>query len=71
MKGRMMRGELYRATDALLAADHARAQDLLERYNGTRHDQQDERDRLLRHLLGEVGDGVVINRRFGATTAPR
>jgi maltose O-acetyltransferase len=64
MKERMLRGELYIADDPELAADHARAQELLERYNATRHTEQDERDRLLRQLLGEVGDGVVVKPPF-------
>jgi maltose O-acetyltransferase len=64
MKNRMMRGELYIADDAALAADHARAQELLDRYNATRHAEQDERQRLLRSLLGGVGEGVVVKPTF-------
>jgi maltose O-acetyltransferase len=64
MKDRMLRGELYIFDDPELAADHARAQELLERYNATRHDEQNERDRLLRELLGEVGEGVVVKPPF-------
>jgi maltose O-acetyltransferase len=60
MKQRMLRGELYLADDPELRADHARAQALLERYNNTSHHEQHERDRLLRELLGEVGEGVVV-----------
>jgi maltose O-acetyltransferase len=60
MKDRMTRGELYIADDPQLAADHARAQEILDRYNTTRHAEQDERDRLLRELLGAVGEGVVV-----------
>jgi maltose O-acetyltransferase len=60
----MLRGELYIADDPELAADHARAQALLERYNATRHTEQDERDHLLRNLLGDVGDGVVVKPPF-------
>jgi maltose O-acetyltransferase len=63
MKDRMLRGELYRADAELLAAQ-ARAQALLERYNATLHTEQDERDRLLRELLGGVGDGVVVKPPF-------
>jgi maltose O-acetyltransferase len=64
MKERMLHGELYRADDPELVADLARAQELLERYNGTRHDEQEARDRLLRELLGEVGDDVVVKPPF-------
>jgi maltose O-acetyltransferase len=64
MKERMLRGELYRADDPELAADFARAQELVERYNATRHAEQALRDRLLRDLLGEVGEGVVVRPPF-------
>ena len=64
MRERMLRGELYRFEDPELAADYARAQALLERYNVTRHVEQDLRDLLLRELLGEVGEGVVIRPSF-------
>jgi maltose O-acetyltransferase len=64
MKDRMLAGELYIADDEDLAADFARAQDLLARYNATAHAEQDERDRILVELLGDVGDGVVIRPPF-------
>ena len=64
MKERMLSGELYLAGDAELVKERARCQALLERYNATSHTDRDERDRLLRDLLGEVGDGVVINPTF-------
>jgi maltose O-acetyltransferase len=64
MKERMLRGELYLASDPELVADHARAQALLERYNATPHDDEAERERLLRELLGEVGEGVVVKPAF-------
>lgn len=60
----MLRGELYRAAGPQLEADQARAHELLERYNATRHAEGDERDRLLRELLGEVGAGVVVRPPF-------
>ncbi len=64
MKQRMLRGELYKFDDPELVADHARAQELLERYNATHHVDQDLRDSLLRDLLGEVGEGVVVRPSF-------
>ena len=60
----MLRGELYRFDDPELASDQARAQELLERYNVTPHADQELRDSLLRELLGEVGDGVVVKPTF-------
>jgi maltose O-acetyltransferase len=64
MKRRMLAGELYHAGDAVIAAEQARTQELQERYNATRHDEQELRDSLLRELLGEVGDGVVVRPPF-------
>ncbi len=64
MKERMLRGELYIADDPGLAADNARAQRLLDRYNATRHDDAAERDSILRELLGDVGEGVVVKPSF-------
>ncbi|HEX6388707.1 MAG TPA: sugar O-acetyltransferase [Solirubrobacteraceae bacterium] len=64
MKQRMLRGDLYIADDPALAADNARAQALLERYNASPFDADDERAGLLRELLGGVGEGVVIKPPF-------
>jgi maltose O-acetyltransferase len=64
MKERMLSGELYLADDPELIADHARAQELLGRYNATRDADRDERARLLGELLGDVGEGVVIQPAF-------
>lgn len=60
MKQRMLRGELYLADDPELLADHARALELLEHYNRTGPNQRQERERLLRELLGAVGAGVIV-----------
>jgi maltose O-acetyltransferase len=64
MKERMLRGELYLATAPELVAEMARAQELLERYNATLDAERDKRSHLLRELLGEVGEGVVIKPTF-------
>jgi len=60
----MLDGELYRADDPELAAERQRAQELLRHYDATRPSDRDERDRLLRLLLGEVGEGVVVEPAF-------
>lgn len=60
----MLRGELYIADDEDLAADFARAQDLLARYDATAHAEQGERDAILSELLGAVGEGVVLRPPF-------
>ena len=44
MKRRMLAGELYLADDPELAAAQARAQELQERYNATRHAEHELRD---------------------------
>ena len=64
MKERMLRGELYIADDEDLAADFKRAQEILERYNGSGFSEQELRNRLLRELLGDCGDGVHIRPPF-------
>lgn len=60
----MLRGDLYLSDDPTLVAERARARELLERYNGSGQGEWGERDRLLRSLLGSVGDGVVIEPPF-------
>ena len=60
----MLAGELYLADDPVIAAEQARTHGLQERYNATRHDEQVLRDSLLRELLGDVGEGVVVRPPF-------
>jgi maltose O-acetyltransferase len=57
MKERMLRGELYRVDDVLMA-EHARARALFERFNATGDDA------TLRELLGHVGEGVLVRPPF-------
>ena len=64
MRRRMLAGELYIANDPALQRDQAHAQALTERYNTTPHAAADERAAILRELLGQVGDGVVIHPSF-------
>jgi maltose O-acetyltransferase len=64
MKARMLRGEPYRFDDPELQAHHARAQELLERYNATRHAEREERERLLGEILGSAGLGVIVQPPF-------
>lgn len=60
----MLRGELYRADDAELEARHARAQDLLAVLVAVPHRDVAEHRRLLRALLGHLGDGVTVKPTF-------
>ena len=64
MKERMLRGELYVADDPDLAADFARAQELLDRYNRTAPGERDTRDAILHELIGNLGDGVDVRPPF-------
>jgi maltose O-acetyltransferase len=60
----MLAGELYDAWDPGLARERARARRLTALYNATAQDQPGERERLLRELLGEVGEGAWIEPPF-------
>jgi maltose O-acetyltransferase len=64
MKGRMLRGDLYLSIGDEISTDQARAAELMERYNATRHSEQVLRSRLLHELLGAVGEDVVIRPPF-------
>jgi maltose O-acetyltransferase len=64
MRDRMLRGELYIADDPDIAADFARAQELLRRFNDSAPGAWDERDALLRRTLRHVGEGVVVRPPF-------
>lgn len=59
----MLRGELYRGSDAASRARYREVQALLARYNDPGGDHH-TRDALLREMLDHVGDGVVIRPDF-------
>ncbi|WP_283135809.1 sugar O-acetyltransferase [Rhizohabitans arisaemae] len=59
-KAKMLAGELYDSRDPeLLAAAH-RARRLMAEYRSVPSTEAAERTRVLRELLGEVGDGVWV-----------
>lgn len=60
-KERMLRGELYRDNDPELVEDRGRAQRLCDEFNGCPAEQ---REPVLRTLLGALGDGSWIMPRF-------
>ncbi len=60
---RMLAGDQYVADDDLLR-DVERAAGLTDRYNATEAGDHAGRDRILRQLLGSVGEGVVIRPPF-------
>lgn len=64
MKARMLRGELYLSIGDEIAAEQARTAQLLERYNSAGHAEHELRADVLRELLGEVGDGVIVRPPF-------
>ena len=63
-KQKMLAGELYHADDAELAADRNAAVAWMVRYNGAPGASDAHRLALLRELLGEAGDRVVIRPPF-------
>ena len=63
-KEKMLAGELYRAVDPELAADHRRAHALLRAFNATYVDDEDSQTLLLHQLLGQFGDGSCIKPPF-------
>jgi maltose O-acetyltransferase len=64
MRERMLAGDLYLPDDAELAADSLRAMRLVEQLNHSAADALDERQRLLRELLGTIGEGSLIRPPF-------
>lgn len=64
MKERMQKGEWYLAYDPEIRQNHARTQAVLMRYNATTPDEADVRHKLLRDLLADVGERVVVEPPF-------
>src|SRR3954451_6042089 len=64
MRSRMLRGELYVGGDPESAAEFARVQELVARFNRSSPGAWDERDGLLRKMLRVVGEGVVVRPSF-------
>ena len=60
MRERMLAGDLYVADDPELAADSARALELMDRYNRTWAQDRAAGAGILRDLLGGVGEGSEI-----------
>ena len=64
MRERMFAGDLYIADGPQFTEDYQRAMRLLEQFNRTPAEAPEERERLLRELLGTLGDGSVIRPPF-------
>lgn len=63
-KARMVRGELYRPEDEELTRDRLRCRVLVEQFNGTSATDPMLRERLLREILGHLGQGSMVLPRF-------
>ena len=63
MRDRMLAGEPY-VFDESLSEDTRRCRELLHRINNAAPDEDDERDALLREVLGSFGDGSNIRPPF-------
>ncbi|HEX6978969.1 MAG TPA: sugar O-acetyltransferase [Alphaproteobacteria bacterium] len=63
-KEKMLTGQLYLPFGPELAADRRRAQTLLHAYNATTADEPERRARLLRDLLGAVGENTTVRPPF-------
>lgn len=61
---KMLRGELYDASDPQLVQERRRARRLLKQFNESAPDEQARRQALLAELLGVVGEGVTIEPPF-------
>jgi len=57
---RMLAGDLYRADDPELLAEHRRAVRLTDAYNASSGDDEPARRRILTELLGSIGPDSVI-----------
>jgi maltose O-acetyltransferase len=60
MRERMLAGDLYIADDPELAGHNLRAMELTEAFNATPARAGDERRRLLKELLGSIGEDTEI-----------
>ena len=63
-RDRMLAGDQYIADDPVLARENNRAAMLIAQYNAAAGDDHVGRERLLRQLLGAVGEGTVIRPPF-------
>jgi maltose O-acetyltransferase len=59
-KQKMLAGELYLSEDAELTAESQRANRLLQMYNSTTAEQQQQRQQILQDLFGEIGEKINI-----------
>ena len=63
-RDRMVRGDWYQDSDPALVAERRRCQVLLDRFNATAAEADQERQVILTELLGAIGHGSWIMRRL-------
>jgi maltose O-acetyltransferase len=63
-KQKMLGNELYLADDPQLASERKRASHLLQMYNATTEEQQEQRRKILQELFQKVGDKIYISPPF-------
>jgi maltose O-acetyltransferase len=63
-KEKMLRGELYDASDPQLVRERLHARQLLRAFNGSHPDELEARQELLSRLLGAMGEGSYIEPPF-------
>ncbi len=61
---KMLAGELYTATDPELRRMSNRAKQLFSLYNQTDHTAEEAKNKILRKLLGKMGNHILINAPF-------
>ncbi|GAB2540689.1 sugar O-acetyltransferase [Gracilibacillus alcaliphilus] len=59
-KEKMLAGELYDATDAVLTEDRHRVRQLVRTYNATEEHQLKYRVELLKEIVGSTGENIYI-----------
>ena len=63
-KEKMIKGELYIASDEVLVNERLNARRLTRVFNNTLEDEIEKRTEILRELLGEVGKNIYIEPTF-------
>lgn len=71
IKRRMQTGELYHCNDAELIKEQIACLDKLFEYNQLRPSQQEEKQKLLKEMFAEIGEGCYIETPFHANWAGR
>ena len=63
-KEKMLSGELYNSTEKELVKERLRCGLLLDKFNSLSYDKREEKQTLLKELLGKIGNNSFINKPF-------